>query len=90
MVGTKNSVPVTAVEKSRMRSWLASWSPFERVQETTRAAGTDWALGIEARSRALLSEGAAAEALYREAIERLARTSIRVQLARTHLLYSEE
>jgi tetratricopeptide (TPR) repeat protein len=64
-------------------------SAFERVQETTCAAGTDWALGIEARSRALLTDGAAAEDLYREAIDRLSRTSIRVQLARTHLLYGE-
>jgi len=62
---------------------------FERVRETTSAAGTDWALGIEARSRALLTDGAAAEDLYREAIDRLRRTSIRVQLARTHLLYGE-
>jgi DNA-binding CsgD family transcriptional regulator len=62
---------------------------FERVQETTRAAGTDWAVGIEARSLALLSEGDDAEELYKEAIARLRRTSIRVQLARTHLLYGE-
>jgi DNA-binding NarL/FixJ family response regulator len=62
---------------------------FERVQETTRAAGTDWALGIEARLRALLSDGDAADELYAEAISRLARTRIRVQLARTHLLYGE-
>jgi DNA-binding CsgD family transcriptional regulator len=62
---------------------------LERVQETTRAAGTDWALGIEARSRALLSDGDDADELYTEAIRRLARTPIRVQLARTHLLYGE-
>jgi DNA-binding CsgD family transcriptional regulator len=62
---------------------------FARLEETTSAAGTDWALGIEARSRALLTDGGDAEPLYTEAIERLGRTSIRVQLARTHLLYGE-
>jgi DNA-binding NarL/FixJ family response regulator len=62
---------------------------FERVEETTRAAGTDWALGIEARLRALLSDGDDADELYKEAIRRLGRTRIRVQLARTHLLYGE-
>jgi DNA-binding CsgD family transcriptional regulator len=62
---------------------------FARVEETTRAAGTDWGRGIEARSRALLSDGDDAEELYKEAITRLGRTSIRVQLARTHLLYGE-
>jgi ATP/maltotriose-dependent transcriptional regulator MalT len=62
---------------------------LDRLAETTSAAGTDWALGIEARSRALLSDGEAAEALYREAIERLSHTSIQVQLARAHLLYGE-
>lgn len=62
---------------------------LERLAATTSAAGTDWALGIEARSRALLGKADAAEALYREAIERLDCTSIRVQLARAHLLYGE-
>ena len=62
---------------------------LQRLSETTRASGTDWALGIEARSRALLSESEGAELLYREAIERLSRTRIRAELARAHLLYGE-
>jgi DNA-binding CsgD family transcriptional regulator len=62
---------------------------LRRLEERTRASGTDWALGIEARSRALLSEGEAAERLYREAIERLAGTRIRVELARARLHYGE-
>jgi DNA-binding CsgD family transcriptional regulator len=61
----------------------------QRLGEQCRAAGTDWALGIHARSRALLSDGAAAEALYQEAIARLARTRIVVHLARAHLVYGE-
>jgi DNA-binding CsgD family transcriptional regulator/tetratricopeptide (TPR) repeat protein len=62
---------------------------LRRLEERTRAAGTDWALGILARSRALLSDGEAAESLYREAIERLARSRMVVHLARAHLLYGE-
>ena len=57
--------------------------------ERTRVSGTDWARGLEARSRALLSSGDDAEHLYEEAIERLSRTRIRSQLARTRLLYGE-
>jgi DNA-binding CsgD family transcriptional regulator len=62
---------------------------LQRLFETTRASGTDWALGTEARSRALLSEGEAAENSYREAIERLGRTRMPPALARAHLLYGE-
>jgi DNA-binding CsgD family transcriptional regulator len=62
---------------------------LRRLSDKTRASGTDWALGLEARSRALLSDGKAAERLYREAIERLGRTRIRAELARAHLLYGE-
>ena len=62
---------------------------LQLLEERTRASGTDWALGIQARSRALLSDGRAAESLYREAIERLERSRIAVHLARAHLIYGE-
>jgi len=64
----------------------------ETVQELstrTQAAGTHWALGIEARSRALLAAGSTAEALYREAIEQLGRCRVAPERARAHLLYGE-
>jgi DNA-binding CsgD family transcriptional regulator len=60
-----------------------------QLSQTTAASGTDWARGIEARSRALLSEGEAAETLYRQAIEALERTRVRAELARAHLVYGE-
>jgi DNA-binding CsgD family transcriptional regulator len=62
---------------------------LRRLSKATGASGTDWALGIEAGSRALLSDGESAERLYREAIERLGRTRVRSELARMHLLYRE-
>jgi DNA-binding CsgD family transcriptional regulator len=60
-----------------------------RLSQATAARGTDCALGIEARSRGLLTEGEAAEPFYRDAIERLERTHGRIELARAHLLYGE-
>jgi ATP/maltotriose-dependent transcriptional regulator MalT len=62
---------------------------LERLAETTQACANDVALGIEVRSRALLSDGAAAEDLYREAIERLSRSQLRPELARAQLLFGE-
>jgi DNA-binding CsgD family transcriptional regulator len=62
---------------------------LERIVAATSVASTDWALGIQARSRALQSEGETADRAYREAIERLDRTRLRPELARTHLLYGE-
>jgi DNA-binding CsgD family transcriptional regulator len=64
-------------------------SALERLSEGTRASGGDWALGVQAYARALLSEGEAADLLHREAIDRLARTRVRVTLARAHLIYGE-
>jgi DNA-binding CsgD family transcriptional regulator len=55
----------------------------------TTIKGSDWAKGLEARSRALLSGGTEAERCYAEAVERLGRTKLRPELARAHLLYGE-
>ena len=60
-----------------------------RLAAKAQASGTDWALGVEARSRALLREGDQADAGFREAIDRLSRTRVRAELARAHLLYGE-
>jgi ATP/maltotriose-dependent transcriptional regulator MalT len=62
---------------------------LHRLANKTQATGTHWALGIEARSRALLSAGATSEGAFRDAIEHLSRTRVRAELARTHLLYGE-
>jgi DNA-binding CsgD family transcriptional regulator len=62
---------------------------LERLAETTQPAGTDFGLGTEARSRALLSDGEDAQLLYREAIERFGGTGLRPELARAHLVYGE-
>jgi DNA-binding CsgD family transcriptional regulator len=60
-----------------------------RLADATRASGTEWALGIEARSRALLSEGTTADALFCEAIARLSGTRVHAELARARLVYGE-
>jgi DNA-binding CsgD family transcriptional regulator len=62
---------------------------LDRLAATTQPAGTSFALGIEARSRALLADGDDAEESYREAIKQFGRTRLRPELARTHLLYGE-
>ena len=62
---------------------------YARLAANTRAAGTDWSLGMLARSGALLATGSTAEILYRQAIEHLRRCRIRIELARAHLLYGE-
>jgi ATP/maltotriose-dependent transcriptional regulator MalT len=62
---------------------------LEWLSERTRVTPTAWSLGIEARARALVSEGDAADGLYRDSIAQLGRTCVRVELARGHLLYGE-
>jgi DNA-binding CsgD family transcriptional regulator len=62
---------------------------LSRLSELTSACGTDWALGIEARSRALVSRTDAAERLFRDAVARLGRTPLKLELARAQLLYGE-
>jgi hypothetical protein len=63
-----------------------SSAALARLSDRTRASGTEWALGIEGGSRALVSNGESPGPIYREAIERLARSRGRVHLARARLL----
>lgn len=84
------SVLVELVEGAARSGQLESaHAAFRDLAVTTQAAGSDWAQGIEARSRALLSVGADAEAAFKEAIDRLERTKVRGELARAHLVYGE-
>ena len=62
---------------------------LDRLSAMTVIEGSDWAKGLEARSRALVSEGQEAEQCYAEAVERLGRTPLRPETARAHLLYGE-
>ena len=62
---------------------------LELLSESTRASGTPWAQSVEARSCALVDRGNAADGLYREAVERLHPTRLRLDLARAHLVYGE-
>ena len=82
-------VPELAEAASKTGDVALVRAALEWLSERTRVTPTDWALGIEARVRALLSDGEVAEDLYRESIERLGRTRVRVELARAHLLYGE-
>jgi DNA-binding CsgD family transcriptional regulator len=60
-----------------------------QLAEVTRGSGTDWALGVQARCRALLADGEEADGLYRESVARLGRVRVRTETARAHLLYGE-
>jgi DNA-binding CsgD family transcriptional regulator len=82
-------VPELAEAASRTADRALLEYALEWLSERTGVIGSGWAIGIEARVRALLSEGKVAESLYRESIAQLAGTRVRLELARTHLLYGE-
>jgi DNA-binding CsgD family transcriptional regulator len=82
-------VPELAEAAARTGDLALARAALQWLSERTQLVPSEWALGIEGRVRALLSEGAAAERCHRESIERLGRTRVRVQLARAHLLYGE-
>ena len=82
-------VPELAEAASRTGDEALVKATLKWLSERTRVTPNDWALGIEARVRALLSDGEVADGLYRESIDRLGRTRVRVELARAHLLYGE-
>jgi DNA-binding CsgD family transcriptional regulator len=89
-LGVSTWVPTEFIEAAvRAGQPERAAAPLRRLQEISRASGSDWTLGVEARSRALLSQGDEAERLYREAIDRLGRTRVKVALARAQLLYGE-
>jgi DNA-binding CsgD family transcriptional regulator len=78
---------VEAAARSGMTETAAA--TYRWIAEMTSASGTSWALGVEARSRALVTEGNAAEGLYQDSIMHLGRSRVRAELARAHLLYGE-
>jgi ATP/maltotriose-dependent transcriptional regulator MalT len=82
-------VPELAEAASRTGDMALVEAAHEWMSERTRVPASEWARGIQARVRALLSEGKVADSLYRESIDRLGRTRVRIELARGHLLYGE-
>ena len=86
---TSQSLPDLVEAAARTGQVDLAADALHRLQAATAVPGSDWAAGLEARSRALLTEGTAADAPYAEAVERLARTPLRPELARAQLLYGE-
>jgi DNA-binding CsgD family transcriptional regulator len=83
------SLPELVEAAARSGRTEVATDAVERFAERAGAAGTDLALGVEARVRALVSEGTPAEELHREAVDRLGRCRIALELARARLLYGE-
>ena len=82
-------VPELAEAASRTGDRALLESALEWLSERTGVISSGWAAGIEARVRALLSEGEVAESLYRESVAHLSGPPVRLELARSHLLYGE-
>ncbi len=82
-------IPELAEAASKTGDVALTRRALDWLVERTKATPTDWSLGIEARVRALISEGAAADGHYRESIARLSRTRVHGERARSHLLYGE-
>ena len=83
------SLPELILAAVRVGDTAQAGEALQQLAGRAHDSQSEWAMGIEARCRALLSEGTQAEQLYGEAIERLSRTRVKVELARTHLQYGE-
>lgn len=88
-LGFAGRAQLELVEACARSAGAGAADALRHLDEHTHLGGTDWALGARARSAALLSDGSAAEALYREAIERFERGRVTVQLPRAQLVYGE-
>jgi len=88
-LGTQLALPELIEAAARTGRADLAREALDRLSSMTTIEGSDWAKGLEARSRALVSEGQEAEHSYAEAVERLGRTPLRPELARAHLLYGE-
>src|SRR5271169_6530442 len=82
-------MPELAEAAARTGELTLVQAALDWLSERTQVTRTEWVLGIEARVRALLSDGEAADGWYQESVERLGRTRLRAELARSHLLYGE-
>lgn len=83
------ALPELVEAATRTGNTATAEAALDRLADMTTPSGTDWGLAVEARSRALLSDGAVAEVLYRDAVRLSERAGLRPDLARSHLLYGE-
>ena len=82
-------LPELVESAARVGEWDLAHDALARLAETSQPAGNDFGLGLEARCRALVSDGVAAEQLYRESLARLDQAGVRTELARSHLVFGE-